>query len=50
MEGERIFLDGVEVTKERADKFTKETLNRIGSIGFLGVIEELRRIKYEGDL
>lgn len=47
MEGKRIFLDGVEVTKERADEFTKETLNCIGSKGFLWVIEELRRIKYE---
>lgn len=43
----RFFIDGVEVTKERAEEFRKETLNCIGSKGFLWVIEELRRIKYE---
>ena len=47
MEGERIFLDGVEVTKERADEFAKETFNGIGSNGFFWVLEELRRLKYE---
>ena len=50
MEGERIFLDGVEVTKERADEFTKETLMCINSKGLDRVIEEMRRLQYEGDL
>ena len=43
----RFFLDGVEVTKERADEFAKETFNCIGSNGFLLVLEELKRLKYE---
>ena len=46
----RFFLDGVEVTKERAEKFTNETLMCVNSKGLDWVIEEMRRLQYEGDV
>ena len=49
MEGKRFFLDGAEVTKERAEEFTNETLMCINSKGLDWVIDEMRRLQYEGD-
>ena len=50
MEKKRFFIDGVEVTKERAEEFTNETLMCINSKGLDWVIEEMRRLQYEGDV
>ena len=45
--GGMVKLDGVEVTKERAEEFTNETLMCVNSNGLDWVIEEMRRLKYE---
>ena len=50
MEEKRFFIDGVEVTKERAEEFTNETLMCINSKWLDWVIDEMRRLQYEGDL
>ena len=46
----RFFIDGVEVTKERAEEFTNETLMCVNSKGLDWVIEEMRRLQYECDV
>ena len=43
----RFFIDGVEVTKERAEEFTNETLMCVNSKGLDWVIEEMRRLQNE---